>query len=324
MYKAQPTEAEAFDVMKAKDVINSLVQNIISGTNNANQKNQNSNEQKLVKGDIGAEGKLYGLALGKPKRPEEGNPSQSNINIETKTGNSKLGEIPLIFGESSNYLSAPLAQGSNSGANKSANSYLAVFNGDDGVKRLEELAQKFMERTLTEEDLEDYSNYKVYGSSIDIFHAQDTDENRVSSSSNMDLLKELLGTQLGAQGLQKMYQGMKELQVNPDNHISKEKYKEGMKEFFDAKMIVTLNKTLDGGAQAYIDMSSFFTTDQDIDLEKVAEKIYDEDSDMYDSSEAVMLRYILEKHSGNPNVKYMLEGQLIDISEGLKNKISKK
>ncbi|WP_286033842.1 hypothetical protein [Fusobacterium necrogenes] len=327
MYKAQPTEAEAFDVMKAKDVINSLVQNIISGTNNANQKNQNSNEQKFVKGDkedIGAEGKLYGLALGKPKRPEEGNPSQSNINIETKTGNSKLGEIPLIFGESSDYLSASLAQGGNSGANKSANSYLAVFNGDDGVKRLEELAQKFMERTLTEEDLEDYSNYKVYGSSIDIFHAKDTDENRVSSSSNMDLLKELLGTQLGAQGLQKMYQGMKELQVNPDNQISKEKYKEGMKEFFDAKMIVTLNKTLDGGAQAYIDMSSFFTTDQDIDLEKVAEKIYDEDSDMYDSSEAVMLRYILEKHSGNPNVKYMLEGQLIDISEGLKNKISKK
>lgn len=324
MYKNQPTESEAFAAMNGKEIINSLVQNIIFN-NIHNQELQKVKDNKIAKinnSESGMDRKFYGLAFGKQKNTEEDIPKSSTTNIETKLEKYNLGEIPLIFGKNNN-TSKISAQGNSFGANKYANSYLAIFSGNTGTKALKEFAQKFIEGNLNEEDLENYSNFKYYGSSDDIFQAKDTDENRASSLSNREILDTLLGTQLGTQGLQKIYQGMKELEISPDNHLSKEKFDEGVREFFNSKEIIILSKTLEGGAQAYIDISELFNKNEDIHLENLT-KIFDEDSNIFNSSTAHILRYILEKYPNNPNIKYMIDGQIIEIPKNLKTILTKK
>lgn len=257
------------------------------------------------------------------KKGKEKLPSKSNNNIENDITINNLGKIPIVFGENILDIRNSGLKNQNNLNVKSYLGKLQVMDENGKYPAFSSLAKKYVEGNLKEEDIDDIVNYKEKYRLDDIFQHEDTDINRVPSEANRELLKEILGTQKGAQGLAKFYSAEKELEINKDDIIAKEKYEEALKEFEEAKTIIILKKTLDNNEQVYFGLDKIIVEKNGhINFENLLE-VFNLDNPKYDTLEYGHLRVIFKEYLNNPNLKFLMGKQVIELPNDIKEKIMK-
>ncbi|STO31859.1 Filamentous hemagglutinin [Fusobacterium necrogenes] len=168
---------------------------------------------------------------------------------------------------------------------------------------LEKLATEFSTKNLNEVNL-------------DILLKEDKEE---LSELEKDILKNTLGTQLGAQGLQKIHQSLKELEKNSSDTIAKEKLSEGITEIKVSIDNTTLDLLLEHGHKVYVSLAEVITDSSgNVKLENVS-KIFDPNEPNFETEEYQKLRHLIEKHLGNLNLKFAVDKQVIDLPKDIKN-----
>ena len=180
----------------------------------------------------------------------------------------------------------------------------------DDLKKLVNLLKN--DRLISQEVLNDISKYKE---SIDEMFLT----NKVSPELNKEILEEFIKNPEIKNIFNKIEKLNNELEFNKDNQDEViEKIEEEYKNFFSKKTIYIADKILTTGGKIYFTLDGVATDFIDSKLtfnqEKLEKILFDRNSEFYNKVTSEELRFLYNNHLKNPNLKFIINRQVVDTS----------
>lgn len=246
---------------------------------------------------------------------------KNNNNLEAESTSGKLGEIPLVYGTLRGR-EALVKAGENSPNknNNVADSYLGELNLGLDFMQLGVFARKYTEGSLNDADLNRLIYYKD-----DYFDQSMKYHERQMSAVSPEANRELLSLMLNEKKVQNI---LVQLSGTQEELFNAEKRKEALSKFnrltrgfFSVKTKLALEKTLEGDGQIYFSLNEVvMDKEKNIDFSKLKE-VFDENSDKYNTVTSDELRFTLENYLNHPNLKFLLDKQVIELPVNIKKDI---
>lgn len=251
-----------------------------------------------------------------------GKAEKNNNNLETKQISGRLGDVPLVYGTLRGR--EELVAAGEKSPNKNNNvvdSYLGELNLGVDFIQLGVFSKKFADGTLNKADLERLIHFK------DSYFDQSTKytERQMSAASpeaNAELLTLLLEDKKVQNILREFSHTHEELFCAEDRKPVLENFNKLTREFFSIKTKLALEKTFERNGQIYFSLNEIvMDKEKNVDFNKLKD-IFDEKNPNYHTVTSNELRFTFENYLNHPNLKFLLDKQVIEIPTDIKKEIS--
>ncbi|WP_286034319.1 hypothetical protein [Fusobacterium necrogenes] len=363
MYKLQPIEKEAFEVMRSKEIIKALVESIIAGR----ETNRGSKVTKENNGSTGY-GNFYGInnvsskfdLLDKPnafdlpqddgvrieikdtanepkivaehyepltglpeKYKKEEKVSKNNRNIEADVKNEKLGDSPLSYGTTSSR--GYLLEAIEDSPNKNNKTADSYLGKLNEGNNYEHLIE--LATKVTSKTLTSEDIEKVLDFDSSSFKTADKRYQREYEKVNSEVNRELLQEIIADKRVQKIFEKISKSAANIAS--GKKTLKDeitlnnSIHDFFIAKTSIVLEKTLKGDGQVYFSITEVIADKKGNINFDKLLNVFSPSSANYDSVTSAELRVIFQKYLDHPNLKFVIGKHVIELPSEIKEKIKK-
>lgn len=254
-----------------------------------------------------------------PKSMEKKNEckiTKNNNNLEAKLKLGYLGEVPLVYGTLRGRKGL-IKSGEESPNNNViiADSYLRKLNLGMDFYQLVSFSRKYVEGSLNEDDLESLINYK----DNDFNHS--AKNSFVSPEANKELMNLMLNKDNIKSILMQLSTTHKDLVNADERRRVLDKFNGLTRGFFSTKTKLILEKTLERNGQIYFSLNEVvMDNEKNIDFNKLKE-IFDENTLNYNTVTSEELRFTLESYLDHPNLKFLLDKQVIEIPDDIRRDI---
>lgn len=195
-----------------------------------------------------------------------------------------------------------------------------MLNKGGDFKNLNDFAEKVVTGTLTSADVDKIINYTDNSVNENSPYFE-KDANKVSIDANKELLEALLKNPETTKVLKELYEANEALKKDIDDEDAQDKYDEALFDFFELKTNTVLEKTLEKNGQIYFSLNEIVMDDfKKIDFDKLL-GVFDPMNPNYPSVTSGELRVALNKYLDNPNLKFLLDKQVIELPQEIKDKI---
>lgn len=250
--------------------------------------------------------------------PQIGEKVKNNNNLESDIKSDRLGDAPLVYGTRDGRRGI-VDVGERSPNTKPivADGYIGKLNlGYENIQ-LTEFADKYAQGKLTPEDIDKLSAFREPALDNSGSYTQ-RQINKASFEANKELLTELLKNKKATDALETIHELRDKVRKDPEAY---EKYNQAIMGFFTEKTKTVLEKTMERDGQIYFSLDNIVTDrGGNIDFDRLLE-VYNPKSKNYNSVTSAELRLVFDKYLDNPNMKYLLWKQTIEIPKEVKDKI---
>lgn len=246
---------------------------------------------------------------------------KNNNNLESNVSSNKLGTLPLVYGTSKGR--EELVKTGEKSPNKNnnvADSYLGELNLGMDFIQLGEFSKKYTNGTLTENDLEKIINFKdsYFDNSNKYIERQ---MSSVSPEANKELINLMLDNEKVQEVLKQIGTAQEELFNSEDRKEVLENFNSLAREFFSLKTKIVLEKTFERDGQVYFSLNQVIMGENgEVDFNKLKD-VFNKNNLNYNSVTSEELRFVLKNYLDHPNLKFLLNKQVIEIPMDIKNDI---
>lgn len=246
---------------------------------------------------------------------------KNNNNLESNVSSNELGTLPLVYGTSKGREElVKIGEKSPNKNNNVADSYLGELNLGMDFIQLGEFSKKYTNGTLTENDLEKIINFKdsYFDNSNKYIERQ---MSSVSPEANKELINLMLGNEKVQEVLKQIGTAQEELFNSEDRKEVLENFNNLAREFFSLKTKIVLEKTFERDGQVYFSLNQVIMGENgEVDFNKLKD-VFNKNNLNYNSVTSEELRFVLKNYLDHPNLKFLLNKQVIEIPLDIKNDI---
>ena len=251
-------------------------------------------------------------------------PLKNNNNLESNITSKILGETPLLYGLSAarKYVYGVAEESLNKNP-LVADNYVGKLHQKDVFKHFNHLydfASKVTENNLTQKDIDDIIRYTFPDPTLS---ATKTIVNLRAPNVDSEANRELIKIFLENQEIKETLKGIAEkypIAIKESNYDDLNKL---YRKFFGLKTKIILEKTLERNGQIYFTLDNLITNpDKGIDFSELI-TVFDKNNKYYDKVTSQELRFVLTKYPDNPNLKFMIHDQVVELPDYIKEQIKK-